>query len=165
MADRTKGMCPGIGVGQTNTREHGLSVVFTRHVHQPGEPLGDELEAGALRIGAGLPEARYRCHHQVWLEQAEIAIAEALACEYAGAEILDNHIYVGNQLPHDGLALGGVDVEGNALLPPVLLDVGTDPPVDPRPVGPVGPPQGGCSILSTSAPSSTSIRVHAGPAR
>ena len=66
-------------------------------------------------IGAGLPEGGDGNHHQFGIDCFQNVVAEPQAVHAAADVILDKHVRIGDELFEDFLALGLVQIEGDAL--------------------------------------------------
>ena len=82
--------------------------------HQPGHPLRDQVEAAALGIRAGAPEARDLAVDQSRIDLAQRLVAQAEALHRALAEVLDCHV-------------GGAQQSASDLQPFRVLEVHRDP--------------------------------------
>ncbi len=128
---------PRVRVGDANADKRRWTLGFTRHVHQTGVGLRDEVETWALRERPCLPESGDRRHDQIRLDLTETPILESAALEDARARVLDHHVDVGNEFAYDLSPFVTGDIDADAALSAVLLDVSSGPTVDPRAVGAV----------------------------
>ena len=134
-------------------------------VAQAAHRLADGAEARQVAVGAGLAVARDAQHHQAGVQLRQHVVAHAPAFERAGAEVLDQHVGLGDQLAGDVLPFGAAQVERDRALvarlhlPPdggAFLDAGASCAAGRRVPG--------ASILITSAPNSPSVLPAKGPA-
>ena len=102
-------------------RAHRLLALAPVHRHEPAHRLGDEVEGRALGVGPGAAIAIDAAHDQVRVQLGEPRLAEAHAGEHAGPVVLDQHVGPLEETGQDGLALLGVEIEGDRLLVPVEL--------------------------------------------
>ena len=85
-------------------------------VAQAAHGLADRAEAGQVAVGPGLPVAADAQHDQARVVARELLVGHAPALERAGAEVLDQHVGLGDQAPGDVLALGAAQVERDRAL-------------------------------------------------
>src|SRR5207237_8683134 len=72
--------------------------------------------AGPRRLGSGLAEAGDGAVDEPRVQAGERLVAEAEALHGAGAEVLEQHVALADQLFQDGPALGRFQIEREALL-------------------------------------------------
>ena len=135
-------------------------------VAQAAHRLADRAEAGAARVGPGLPVAGDADHDEARVGGGELLPAEVPFLERARAEILDQEVGLRGELEQEPLPLGLAQVERDRFL--VARD---DRPPERRarpafcrPQSRIGSPCPGGSILMTSAPMSPSSWPQNGPA-
>ncbi len=118
--DGGDGVQPGHHVRQGNADlERPLArrtIGATREAHQPTHALDQEVVAGARGVRAGLSEARYRAEDQARVARLQTFIVEAVSLQSADLEVLDQHIGLRRELPHQRLAGGRCDVDGKRAL-------------------------------------------------
>src|SRR5262249_47569847 len=90
-----------------------------RGVGGPGEPRGGWVGAGAVFVGAGLAVAGGGDVEEPRVERGRRLVAEPEPLHDAGPEVLDEDVGARDQLPGDGLAVGVLEVDGQAPLVPV----------------------------------------------
>src|SRR5204862_1184903 len=91
-----------------------------REKRKPGHRLRDRAEGRVMVMPAGMAVTRHRHIDDVRLYPALLLVAEAPVAEHARAEILDHDVGDADQPLGDLQALGGADVEAEAL----FVDVG-----------------------------------------
>ena len=91
-------------------------VLRARHAHQSRHALGNEVEAAALAIGAGLAEAGDGGVDQARVAGRQRRPPETQPLERAGPEILDQDVGAIDQLQQLGLAGLGLEVDDDRAL-------------------------------------------------
>ena len=97
----------------------GQVVALPGDAHDAAHGLGDQVVAGAVRIGPRLAEAGDRAIDQARIDFAERGIVETEFGEPADLVVLDQDIRALDKPPHHRLPLGRGEVEGDRALPPV----------------------------------------------
>src|SRR6185503_10526339 len=78
--------------------------------------LRDQVVAAARGVWAGIAEAADLAIDQSRIDLFQRFVTESQALRYAGPVILDKHIHLRRQAPHDLDALGRLEVHGEAAL-------------------------------------------------
>ncbi|MPN15961.1 hypothetical protein SDC9_163297 [bioreactor metagenome] len=98
-------------VGQWVAGVHGRSLGFAADVGQAAHGLEQACKARPVAVGAALAEARGAQYHQAGLGLPQGLFAQAPAVQRAGAEVLDQHIELGQHAQQQRGALGLAQVE------------------------------------------------------
>ena len=75
-----------------------------------------------MREGTGLAERGDRAHHDSRIEGFEHVVAEAHVADYAGGEILDDDVDLGDKLFDELDAFGLAQIDAHAFLAAILLN-------------------------------------------
>ena len=131
----------------------GQVVTLAGDAHDPAHGLGDQIVAGAVRIGPRLAEARDRAIDQARIDLAERGIVEAEFGEPADLVVLDQDIRAFHKLPYHRLPLGRGEIEGDRALPPIGGHVvgGVVVGLDPGRVAQEGRPPGARVVADAEA--------------
>ena len=89
---------------------------------QSAERLADGVVGGPLRQRAAVAEPGQRAVDQVRPQRRALLLAQADGSQLPGAQVLQQHVEAGDQRLHQRHSLGGLEVDGQAALPGVVLD-------------------------------------------
>ena len=106
----------GAGVAYRGPEEGRRAVRPSGHAHRSPHRLRDGLEALEAAVGAPGAEALHGGVDEPRIELLQHLVAEAEPVERAGREVLHEHVGPGHQLLEQGLAVSGLEVQGEALL-------------------------------------------------
>ena len=103
-------------------RHEGRPARLAREVAEPAEGVGDPGEPRVARLGAGLPEPGDADHHELRVHLAQVLPPDPPPLQGPGAEVLDEHVGLGDE-PLQEVGAGRLpEVEGDRLLVPRLLE-------------------------------------------
>jgi hypothetical protein len=104
--------------GIADRRPHigGRAIREAGYAHSPAHRLGDGFKALVVAIGTVGAEAFDGGVDQARVERRQHLVAQSEAIEGAGAEVLNQHVRLGNHLLEEFLSLGALQIEGQALL-------------------------------------------------
>src|SRR5207247_1890676 len=94
------------------------AVGLPRAVHDPGHPLGDEVEAASLTVGPIRSEAGELGVDEARILAREDVVAEPGPFHDRGAVVLDEDVHQGDEAEEDGPPGPALVVEGEAPLVP-----------------------------------------------
>ena len=120
-------------------RHEGRTVRLTREVAQPAEGVGDAGEPRVAGLRSRLPEAGDADHHEPRVHRAQVLPADAPPLEGPGAEVLDEHVGLGDEPLQELRALPLSEIEGDRLLVARLLEPDEGVPGVARARGPEAP--------------------------
>ena len=83
-----------------------LAVALAGDAHEAADALDDEVVARALRVRAGLAEARHRAIDEIGLDVLERRVVEAVLLQLADLVVLQHHVALRRQFADDPLAFG-----------------------------------------------------------
>ena len=86
-------------------------VGFAGNRHHPANTLDDEVIAGTMRPGAGLPESGHRAVDEFRIDCREAVVVEAVFLEVADLVVLDDHVADRCQAPDDFAALNACEID------------------------------------------------------
>src|SRR6516165_7534887 len=156
---------PGDQIGDRRAGAHRRAVGLAGDAHEAAHRLGDEIEGRAVAISPAGAKAGDVAIDESGVECREPRRVEADAGQYAGAEILNQHVAPGDQLFQDRAPFSMPEIEGQralVALKPAKYQLKSSRTT---PCRRTGSPSPGVSILITSAPISASSIEQNGPAR
>ncbi len=106
----------GHQIGDRLRDAHRLGAFRTVHAHQPAHGLSDEIEGGAVHIGAGRAIAVYIGGHQPRIERLQPRLAKTHLRHHAGAEIVDEDVGIRNQPLQHRAAARAIEIDDDRLL-------------------------------------------------
>ena len=104
-------------------RDAGEALVVDDGLHDPGPGVVGDAVAGHVLVGAGRPVARQGGEHQAGVGGRQHVVAEAEAGQRAGAHGLHHHVGGGSQVDVGLPPSLVLQVEGDAALAPVGVEV------------------------------------------
>ena len=114
--DADRAVQRGQRVADRDAAAHRHAARLAGEVAQAAHRLADRAEARQVAVRPGLPVARDAQHHEAGVQLRQGLVAHAPAFERAGAEVLDQHVGLLDQLACDVLALGAAQVERDRAL-------------------------------------------------
>src|SRR5262249_27441888 len=121
-SDRAEGYRAGQAVGDRFTNHGWRSVGKAGDADQSAHALNHRVVGAFPAVGAGRPKPRDRRQDERRVDLSQRLIAEAVALERSGSEVLRHHVGTSHELAEE-LAVGmRFDVEPDTLLTPI--DVG-----------------------------------------
>ena len=115
--DRRHRMDAGVHVAQRDAQQRRRLARRADHLHDAALGLGDQAEAGAVRIGAGVAIGRDRAVDELRVARRQLGIAQAQLVERAGPVVLDEHVGRVAQPVHEVLAARVLHVDATPCLP------------------------------------------------
>ena len=117
--DAARGEEAGSQVRQGDAHLHRRAIRLSGHRHQPGHPLGDQIEPALVGGRPGPAVARDRGVDQTWIADAQGRVVEPEPAQHAGAVVLDEHVRFRRQPPQHVGAAGRLQIDDDAALPAV----------------------------------------------
>ena len=102
-------------IGDGQPHRHRRVIAAAAQPHQPGSRLRQKVLTRQVRP-IGRPETRDRAIDQLRVDPAHLVMAKALSLDHAGAEILDQHIGVADDVHQQGAVGGVAQIGGQAFL-------------------------------------------------
>ena len=112
--DRVGGVHAARDVGDRDAHPNGPTSLLPGRAHDATHPLEDQVERGAVPIGAALPEPRDRAVDQPRVAPPQDLVADPQPAHRPRGEVLDHHVRPINELQEERHALGMAEVEGQA---------------------------------------------------
>ena len=106
----------GNRVANRNAGAHGRAIFKAGDVAQPAHGLTHRAKTGLVFHGSGLAKARQTHHDQFRVQGVQHVPAQAQFFQYAGAEVLDQDVGLGQQLLEDVQAIGVLEVQRQGFL-------------------------------------------------
>ena len=97
----------------------GSVVGLTSNRHHSADALDDEVIAGPMRPGPGLPEAGHRAVDEFRIDCREAVVVEAVFFEIADLVVLDDHVADRCQAANDLAALNTCEIDRDRSFSPV----------------------------------------------
>ena len=114
---------PGGQVGDGRPGPQGAALLASGYAHEPGEPLDDLVERRIFPAGPGLAETGHAAIDQPREIRSEGLVFQAEFGHGAGLEVFHHHVRAGQQFLNDPPAFRVLQVDGQALLVAVEVQV------------------------------------------
>ncbi|OGA02167.1 MAG: hypothetical protein A3I00_02555 [Betaproteobacteria bacterium RIFCSPLOWO2_02_FULL_64_12] len=124
---RDCGVHPGHEIEDRNPDFHGTAagpaVLLPGDAHQSAHRLDEEIVGHLWRLGTGLAETGDRAIDQAGIDFRQIGITELVSRQRAGLEVLQQYIRALRERPHDALAFGLLQNDGDRAFAPIGCQV------------------------------------------